>query len=140
MTGKSKWTDETQKNVIKSMLFLRASYEDIKVQLNPVPSKRTVERWEDKWVRIIEEEKLAEEINARQDKQDEARRRQLRQDKKKVRQDEKSTFSIPIRFLSDVEEALNTHLSAYNKSKYGAAVRRRERIHTILEIIKEVDK
>ena len=137
MTGKSKYSDRLQKAVVR-YIIKGCDIVDIAKTQNmefPYPSKRTLSRWVDAW-----KPEILEEIAERQHKQDEARRRQLRQDKKKVRQDEKSTFSIPIRFLSDVEEALNTHLSAYNKSKYGAAVRRRERIHTILEIIKEVDK
>ncbi len=134
MTGKSKYSDKIQRTVVE----LIGEGKEYTTYLNynslPIPSQKTLSRWYDTWNPVIKEE-------IRQDKirQEQTRKRQHKPAQKKVRQDEKSTFSIPIRFLSDVEEALNTHLSAYNKSKYGAAVRRRERIHTILEIIKEVD-
>ena len=135
MTGKSKYSDIFQKGATRLVMNGGDVVSYFQGAELPLPSEWTLKRWEGVWKPII-----LKEIEDSKKKQDKANRKHHKPNIPKDKQDEKSTFSIPIRFLSDVEEALNTHLSAYNKSQYGAAVRRRERIRKILEIIKEVDK
>ena len=85
MTGKSKWSDEIQKYIVKQVLVGKADWKvhwKIFMKNYPVPSQKTFDRWTVKWKPIIEEEIHQDKI-----RQEQTRKGQHKPKKPKLRHD-----------------------------------------------------
>ena len=140
MTGKSKYSDEQQKTVVKHILEGHTTLSAIFCLKEPpfteIPSPYTIKRWRDKWTPVIVEEERQSRI-----KQDKARKEHNKSKQKKVVQNE--FIPIPMRFLSVIEDIAYNYLSSYKNKVNPASLRKREDINTLIKILekeKEVDK
>jgi len=142
MTGKSKYSDEEQLNIVEYILNGH-DLETAQGLLTPPPSIKTLGRWVDKWTPAIIISHVEKEKADRQDRHNKIKKDRIGQDKKKIRHDENAYLRIPKRFLSVMEDMAYTWLSAYKKYNNAKTGRTREdvnKIITILEIEKEADK
>ena len=132
MTGKSKWSDQLQKDSVE--IHMKGRDWKIFFPKGDFPSDKTFSRWVDKWKLIILEEYRQDKI-----RQEQTRKGQHKTRTPRVRQDE--YIPIPMKFLSVVEDMAYNWLSSYVNKDNPATVRKRAIVTKITEITKkEVDK
>ena len=60
MGRKSEYSDDTQRNTVSCLMEYPEEINNAVRILDPSPSKRTVQRWVDRWKPILEAEKIAD--------------------------------------------------------------------------------